>query len=92
MNAGTHEWGRGTQEDLYDAVPWAIDQGIADPKRIAAMGWSGGGYATLLALGQQPEMFACGVDGVGPGGSGDSVPLVPELLGRTYKRWRRRVR
>jgi dipeptidyl aminopeptidase/acylaminoacyl peptidase len=66
LNASTHQWGRGTQEDLYDAVKWAIDQGIADPKRVAAYGWSGGGYATLRALTQRPDLFACGMDGVGP--------------------------
>ncbi len=60
LNAGTNEWGRGTQEDLFEAVQWAIDEGIADPKRVAAMGWSGGGFATLLALEMRPEMFACG--------------------------------
>jgi dipeptidyl aminopeptidase/acylaminoacyl peptidase len=66
LNAGTHQWGLGTQEDLYDAVKWAVSEGIADPKRIAAMGWSGGGFATLRALEMRPDLFACGVDGVGP--------------------------
>ncbi|HUK61834.1 MAG TPA: prolyl oligopeptidase family serine peptidase, partial [Dongiaceae bacterium] len=66
-NAGDGQWGRGMQEDLYDAVRWAVSKGIADPKRVASMGWSGGGYATLTALWQRPELFACGVDGVGPG-------------------------
>src|SRR5438552_1644405 len=43
FNAGNNQLGRGTQEDLFDAVQWAIEHGIADPKRVAAMGGSMGG-------------------------------------------------
>ena len=91
LNASTHEWGRGTQEDLYDAVRWAVGQGIADPKRVAAMGWSGGGYATLTALEQQPEMFVCGVDGVGPGDLRTLFASFPTYWDGILARWRRRV-
>jgi dipeptidyl aminopeptidase/acylaminoacyl peptidase len=91
LNASTHEWGRGTQQDLYDAVKWAVAQGIADPKRVAAMGWSGGGYATLMALEQQPEMFACGVDGVGPGDLKTLFSSFPTYWDGILARWRRRV-
>jgi dipeptidyl aminopeptidase/acylaminoacyl peptidase len=91
LNASTHQWGRGTQEDLYDAVKWAIDKGIADPARIAAYGWSGGGYATLLALAQRPEMFACGVDGVGPGDLATLFRSFPTYWDGILSRWRRRV-
>ena len=66
FNAGNNEYGRGMQQDLYDAVQWAIDQKIVDPKRIASMGGSGGGFATLCALEMRPNLFACGVDVVGP--------------------------
>jgi dipeptidyl aminopeptidase/acylaminoacyl peptidase len=91
LNSSTHEWGRGTQQDLYDAVKWAIAQGIADPKRIAAMGWSGGGYATLMSLWQQPAMFACGVDGVGPGDLKTLFGSFPTYWDGILARWRRRV-
>lgn len=65
-NAGDLEWGRKMQEDLLDAVNWSIKEGIADPERIAIMGGSYGGYATLAGLTFSPEVFACGVDIVGP--------------------------
>ena len=91
LNASTHEWGRGTQQDLYDAVKWAVAQGIADPKRVAVMGWSGGGYATLMALEQQPAMFACGVDGVGPGDLRVLFSTFPTYWDGILARWRRRV-
>ena len=91
LNASTHQWGRGTQEDLYDAVKWAIDRGIADPHRIAALGWSGGGYGTLMALAQRPDMFACGVDGVGPADLATLFRSFPTYWDGILARWRRRV-
>jgi dipeptidyl aminopeptidase/acylaminoacyl peptidase len=65
-NAGNLEWGRKMQNDLLDAVDWAVQRGIADPEEIAIMGGSYGGYATLAGLTFTPETFACGVDIVGP--------------------------
>jgi dipeptidyl aminopeptidase/acylaminoacyl peptidase len=91
LNVGTHEVGRGTQQDLYDAVRWAVAQGIADPRRVAAMGWSGGGYATLMALEQRPDLFACGVDGVGPGDLRTLVRSFPSYWDGILARWRRRL-
>ena len=91
LNASTNQWGRGTQEDLYDAVKWAVGQGIADPKRIAAMGGSGGGYATLRALSQRPGLFACGVDMVGPADVATLFRSFPTYWSGIMLRWRRRV-
>jgi len=65
-NAGDHEWGGKIIEDQADAVQWAIGAGIADPQRVAVMGGSFGGYSTLAGLTFMPELFACGVDLVGP--------------------------
>lgn len=65
-NAGDQEWGRRMHDDLIDAVSWAVEQGIADPDKIAIMGGSYGGYAALAGLTFTPEIFACGVDIVGP--------------------------
>jgi dipeptidyl aminopeptidase/acylaminoacyl peptidase len=66
LNAGNREWAGKMHDDLVDAVQWAIAEGIADPARIAIMGGSYGGYATLVGLTFTPELFACGVDVVGP--------------------------
>jgi len=65
-NAGDKEWGGKMHLDLLDAVNWAVAQKIADPKRIAITGGSYGGYATLVGVAMTPEVFACGVDIVGP--------------------------
>jgi dipeptidyl aminopeptidase/acylaminoacyl peptidase len=66
LNAGNREWGAKMHDDLIDAVQWLIQEGIADRNKIAIMGGSYGGYATLAGLTFTPETFACGVDIVGP--------------------------
>lgn len=38
------DWGGAPYEDLMRAVDWAVERGIADPDRLAAMGGSYGGY------------------------------------------------
>jgi dipeptidyl aminopeptidase/acylaminoacyl peptidase len=65
-NAGDHQWAGKMHDDLLDAVEWAVNQKIADPRRIAILGGSYGGYATLVGLTFSPEVFACGIDIVGP--------------------------
>ena len=66
LNAGNKQWGLKMHDDLLDAVDWAVKQGYADPKRVAIMGGSYGGYAALAAVTFTPEKFACSVDIVGP--------------------------
>lgn len=56
------QWGLAMQDDLTDAVHWAVDQGIADPARVVIYGGSYGGYATLAGVTKEPELFACAVD------------------------------
>ncbi|WP_372934043.1 alpha/beta hydrolase family protein [Mariniphaga sediminis] len=59
------QWGRTMQDDISDGVKWLVDQGIADPERVAIYGGSYGGYATLAGLTLTPELYAAGVDYVG---------------------------
>ena len=59
------QWGKTMQDDITDGVNWLIDQGIADPDRIAIYGASYGGYATLAGLAFTPDLYTCGVDYVG---------------------------
>lgn len=66
LNAGDLEWGKLMQDDITWGVKHLIKKGIADEKRIAIMGGSYGGYATLAGLAFTPELYACGVDIVGP--------------------------
>lgn len=90
FNAGNLQVGLGMVEDVIEAVHWAVDQGIADPKRIAAMGGSMGGFATLRALEIQPALFACGVDESGPSDQAASFRTFPKYWSNIIARWRRR--
>lgn len=65
LNAAVGEFAGKMHDDLIDAVNWAIDKKIADPEKIAIMGGSYGGYATLVGISFTPDTFACGVDIVG---------------------------
>ena len=65
-SAGDGQWGRKMQDDLLDAVDWAVGAGVTQRNQVAIMGGSYGGYATLAGLTFPPQAFACGVDIVGP--------------------------
>jgi dipeptidyl aminopeptidase/acylaminoacyl peptidase len=65
FRAGWKQWGLAMQDDIADATRWAIAQGIADPKRICIAGASYGGYATLMGLIKDPDLYRCGVNWVG---------------------------
>ncbi|MGI9592311.1 MAG: alpha/beta fold hydrolase [Myxococcota bacterium] len=60
MEAAIGEFGGRMQEDLLDALAWAVEQGVADPARIAIYGWDYGGYTVLEALTATPNVFAAG--------------------------------
>jgi len=66
VNAGNNQWGRKMQDDITWGVKYLIDQGIVDAKKVAIMGGSYGGYATLAGLAFTPDVYACGVSIVGP--------------------------
>lgn len=63
--AGYRQWGRAMQDDLTDATRWLIGQGIADAKRICIGGGSYGGYAALMGVAKEPELYRCAVGYVG---------------------------
>jgi dipeptidyl aminopeptidase/acylaminoacyl peptidase len=48
-------------DDVADCVRYLVDNGVADPHRIACAGWSYGGYLTMAALTFHPALFAAGV-------------------------------
>lgn len=77
LNAGDRQWAGAMRQDLIDAKNWAVMQGIADPKRVAIMGGSYGGYATLAALAYTPTEFNAGVDIVGPSNLNTLLASIP---------------
>ncbi|HDR06016.1 MAG TPA: S9 family peptidase, partial [Candidatus Coatesbacteria bacterium] len=77
MRLGDREWGGRMQDDLTDAVAWAVGLGIADPERVAVYGWSYGGYAALAGATFTPELYACAVSGIGPANLVSFIETVP---------------
>ena len=65
FKAGWKQWGLAMQDDLADGVKWAVAQGIVDAKRVCIAGASYGGYAVLMGLAKDPDLYRCGVDWVG---------------------------
>lgn len=65
FKAGWKQWGQAMQDDLADGVKWAVAQGYVDPKRVCIGGASYGGYATLMGLIRDPDLYRCGFEWVG---------------------------
>ena len=87
LHAGDREWGAKMQDDLTDAVQWAVQEGIADAKRVAIYGGSYGGYAALAGAAFTPDVYACAVDIVGPSNLVTLIQSIPpywQMLKRTF--------
>ncbi|MEM1037241.1 MAG: prolyl oligopeptidase family serine peptidase [Pseudomonadota bacterium] len=56
---GYGQWGRAMQDDLNDARAWLVQEGLADPEQICMVGWSYGGYASLMAAVRDSDKYAC---------------------------------
>lgn len=65
FRAGWKQWGLKMQDDIADATRWAIEKGYADPQRICIAGASYGGYATLMGLINDPQLYRCGINWAG---------------------------
>lgn len=63
--AGWRQVGGKMQTDITDGVRWLAQQGIADPKRIAIMGHSAGGWSVMVGLVLEPELYRCGLNSAG---------------------------
>ncbi len=77
ISAGDMQWGRKMHDDLLDAVNWAVAEGVTTKDKVAIMGGSYGGYATLAGLAFTPDTFACGVDIVGPSNLSTLLGTIP---------------
>lgn len=75
MASGFKKWGREMQDDVTDGTLWAVEQGIADRNRICIYGGSYGGYAALMGVIREPDLYQCSVGYVGV----YSLPLMYEV-------------
>ena len=90
-NAGDLEWGRKMHDDLLDGVEWAVTEGISRRDQVAIMGGSYGGYATLAGIAMTPQVFACGVDIVGPSNLVTLLSTIPPYWGPVRTQFTTRV-
>jgi len=65
FRAGFKQWGLAMQDDVSDAMDFAVSKGWVDPKRVCIGGASYGGYATLMGLAKEPDRYRCGFEWVG---------------------------
>ncbi|NBB26157.1 alpha/beta fold hydrolase [Porphyrobacter sp. SLTP] len=91
LNAANKQWGLTMHDDLIDAVDWAIANGIAARDKVAIMGGSYGGYATLAGLTFTPDVFACGVDIVGPSNLETLLETIPPYWAPLVKTFHERM-
>jgi dipeptidyl aminopeptidase/acylaminoacyl peptidase len=91
INASNLEWAGTMHDDLIDAVEWAVAEGVAARDKVAIMGGSYGGYATLVGLTFTPEVFACGVDIVGPSNLETLLETIPPYWKPLVKQFHMRM-
>jgi dienelactone hydrolase len=60
-DAGFQHWGTVMHDDITAGARWLISEGVADPARMCIVGWSYGGYAALIGVVKEPELYRCAV-------------------------------
>jgi dipeptidyl aminopeptidase/acylaminoacyl peptidase len=91
LNAGDREWGARMHDDLLDTVAWVVEQGYADPERIAIYGGSYGGYAALVGATFSPDVFSCAIDVVGPSDLRTLIRSIPPYWAPLVVQFHQRV-
>ena len=75
--AGYGQWGDLIQSDITDGVRDVLAQGLADPGRVCAVGWSFGGYSALMQAILEPDMYRCIIAGAAP----TDLPVMLDWIG-----------
>jgi dipeptidyl aminopeptidase/acylaminoacyl peptidase len=91
ISAGDRQWGAAMHDDLIDAVDAAVGRGITTAEAVAIMGGSYGGYAVLAGLTMTPDVFACGVDIVGPSNLITLLETIPPYWAAIYEQFAQRM-
>ncbi|MCK0127986.1 alpha/beta fold hydrolase [Erythrobacter sp. F6033] len=90
---GKGQIGRGMQDDLDDAMDWAVKEGFADSGRVCVVGASYGGYAAIWAVLRNPERYRCAASWAGVTDWDRILRYDRQFFGRSgFKRWRTRIR
>ncbi len=87
IEKGKGQMGFAMQDDITDGVKWAVDQGIADPKRVCIVGASYGGYAAMWGIAKDPDLYRCAISISGVAALRREVnDFGDSLRGNLYKR------
>jgi dipeptidyl aminopeptidase/acylaminoacyl peptidase len=87
---GKGQWGLKMQDDLDDAVAWAVKTGLADPARVCIAGASYGGYAALRAASRGGSIYRCAISYAGVSDLGGMVRYDQRFLnGGARRDWLR---
>lgn len=90
---GGGQIGRAMQDDLDDAMDWAVAEGLADPARVCVVGSSYGGYAAIWAVLRNPERYRCAASWAGVTDFDKILRYDRSFFSRNgFKRWRDKVR
>lgn len=90
---GDGQIGRAMQDDLDDAMDWAVGEGIADASRVCLVGASYGGYASLWGVIRNPERYRCAASFAGVTDYDAQIKYSGKSLPRRYrKEWKHRLR
>ncbi len=65
LQSGYKNWGTTMINDMTDGVMHLIDEGIADKDRMCVYGGSYGGYAALMTVIREPDLYNCTIGFVG---------------------------
>lgn len=84
--AAHQDWGGLTYDDITDGTKWAIQKGIADPKRVCIVGWSFGGYAALLSAVRNGDLYRCSASIAGVSDLKDLVSQARYFSNRAFVR------
>jgi dipeptidyl aminopeptidase/acylaminoacyl peptidase len=71
LEAGRRGWGTTMHDDITDTARWAIGEKLADAGHVCILGMSYGGYAALLGVAKEPDLYACAVSVAGPSDLGE---------------------
>jgi dipeptidyl aminopeptidase/acylaminoacyl peptidase len=64
-SSGFKQWGLAMQDDLTDGVSALVKQGVVDKSKVCIAGGSYGGYAVVMGLVKDPDLYKCGINVVG---------------------------
>jgi dipeptidyl aminopeptidase/acylaminoacyl peptidase len=90
-DAALGEFGHAMQADLLDGLDHLVARGIVDPQRVAIMGASYGGYASLVGMTSTPARFACGISIVGMSDLASLLEQAPPYWELSKPMWSRFV-